>query len=132
MKTKKLVVYQDASIYWKEHIVELLDRGDKLGLQVWGGRGMHNIPGATLKGMFDFFGDQPCAYINYTQLQAGVNVFKQTPFVVRSILEPWAKCVVELDCFCPNCTRGHRDCSSRNNTLHKCHRQVQCGTKHKQ
>uniref|UniRef100_A0A2C9LY10 Uncharacterized protein n=1 Tax=Biomphalaria glabrata TaxID=6526 RepID=A0A2C9LY10_BIOGL len=122
MKTKKLVVYQDASIYWKDHIVELLDRGDKLGLQVWGGRGMHNIPGATLKGMFDFFGDQPCAYINYTQLQAGVSVFKQIPFVVRSILEPWAKCVMELDCFCPNCTRGYRDCSSRNNTLHRCHR----------
>ncbi|KAK6980294.1 sedoheptulokinase, partial [Biomphalaria glabrata] len=122
MKTKKLVVYQDASIYWKEHIVELLDRGDKLGLQLWGGRGMHNIPGATMKGMLDFFGDQPCAYINYTQLQAGVSVFKQTPFVVRAILEPWAKCVMELDCFCPNCTRGHRDCSSRNNTLHRCHR----------
>ncbi|KAK0065959.1 hypothetical protein Bpfe_004756, partial [Biomphalaria pfeifferi] len=31
-------------------VVEFLDRGDKLGLQIWGGKDMHNIPVTTLKG----------------------------------------------------------------------------------
>ncbi|KAI8771527.1 hypothetical protein BgiBS90_028246 [Biomphalaria glabrata] len=122
MKARKSVVYQDASIYWKDTIVDFLDRGDKLGLQIWGGVGMHNIPVTTLKGTFDFFGEEPCAYLNYTSLQAGINVFKQTPFVVRTILEPWAKCALEPDCICPGCTRNHINCFKPKQEIHMCHR----------
>ncbi|KAK0065960.1 hypothetical protein Bpfe_004757, partial [Biomphalaria pfeifferi] len=122
MKARKSVVYQDASIYWKDTIVEFLDRGDKFGLQIWGGKDMHNIPVTTLKGTFDYFGEEPCAYLNYTSLQAGINVFKQTPFVVRTILEPWAKCVLEPDCVCPGCTRNHLNCFKPKKEIHMCHR----------
>ncbi|XP_055896654.1 uncharacterized protein LOC106069819 isoform X3 [Biomphalaria glabrata] len=122
MKARKSVVYQDASIYWKDTIVDFLDRGDKLGLQIWGGKDMHNIPVTTLKGTFDFFGEEPCAYLNYTSLQAGINVFKQTPFVVRTILEPWAKCALEPDCICPGCTKNHLNCFKPKKEIHICHR----------
>uniref|UniRef100_A0A2C9MA93 Uncharacterized protein n=1 Tax=Biomphalaria glabrata TaxID=6526 RepID=A0A2C9MA93_BIOGL len=122
MKARRLVVYQDTSIYWKDTIAELLDRGDKLGLQIWGGKDMHNIPVTTLKGTFDYFGEEPCAYLNYTSLQAGINVFKQTPFVVRTILEPWTKCALEPNCICPRCTRDHLYCFKPKKEIHMCHR----------
>ncbi|KAI8771533.1 hypothetical protein BgiBS90_028252 [Biomphalaria glabrata] len=122
MKARKLVVYQDASISWKDPVLELLDRGDKLGLQLWGAKIMHNIPVATLKGMFDYMGDMPCAYLNYTQIQSGIIVLKKAPFIVRAILEPWAKCGFEKDCFCPNTTINSSNCQGKYNILHWCHR----------
>ncbi|KAH9489139.1 hypothetical protein Btru_057558 [Bulinus truncatus] len=104
LKARRLVVYQDSSVSWNNTVQELLDRGERLGLQLWGADIMHNIPVTTLKGTFDYFGDQPCAYLNYTSLQAGFGVYKQTSFVVRTILEPWAKCALERDCLIPGVT----------------------------
>ncbi|KAH9512411.1 hypothetical protein Btru_039471 [Bulinus truncatus] len=122
LKARRLVVYQDSSVSWKDTVQELLDRGEKLGLQLWGANFMHNIPVTTLKGTFDYFGDQPCAYLNYTSLQAGFGVYKQTPFVVRAILEPWAKCALERDCLIPGVTSQSISCSSPKKEIHMCHR----------
>ncbi|KAK0065860.1 hypothetical protein Bpfe_004657, partial [Biomphalaria pfeifferi] len=122
IKANKFVIYQDASITWKDSVLEVLDRGDKLGLQLWGTNWMHNIPVATLKGMFDYMGDMPCAYLNYTQIQSGIIVFKQTPFIVRTVLEPWAKCGFEKDCFCPLTKENSVDCFTSKKEIHMCHR----------
>ncbi|KAI8771271.1 hypothetical protein BgiBS90_027990, partial [Biomphalaria glabrata] len=71
--------------------------------------------------MFDYMGDMPCAYLNYTQIQSGIIVFKQTPFIVRAVLEPWAKCGFEKDCFCPLTKENSVDCFTPKKEIHMCH-----------
>uniref|UniRef100_A0A2C9M1X4 Uncharacterized protein n=1 Tax=Biomphalaria glabrata TaxID=6526 RepID=A0A2C9M1X4_BIOGL len=122
LKANKLVVYQDASISYKDTVLELLDRGYRLGLQLWGANWMYNIPVATSKGMFDYMGDKPCAYLKYPQIQSGVMVFKKASFIVRTILEPWAKCGFEKDCFCPLTREDSVDCTHKKIEIHMCHR----------
>ncbi|XP_055893299.1 uncharacterized protein LOC106076738 isoform X2 [Biomphalaria glabrata] len=122
MRANKLVIYQDSSINWKAGVTELLERADQLHLQLFVPNYFHNIPVATLKGMFDFMGEQPCTYLPFSQVPANFAIFKHTQFVIKAILQPWAKCAFERDCLIPNAVVSDRNCSKVHNGLHSCHR----------
>ncbi|CAL1533155.1 unnamed protein product [Lymnaea stagnalis] len=101
-KVRKGLVYQDSSVRWTSHIKPLLERGAAFGLQYHVSDVPPNVSVDRLKQMSNFFGEELCAFRHFPELDGSNGIFGNLPFVIRALIEPWAKCALDAACMCPD------------------------------
>ncbi|CAL1548777.1 unnamed protein product, partial [Lymnaea stagnalis] len=89
-KARQILVYQDASIRWTSDIVKVLNRTRTFGLQYHRDDFFSRISLHTMREMFDYFGESPCAFSPFPEIGANNGMYKNDPFVIHAVLEPWA------------------------------------------
>ncbi|BFZ18224.1 hypothetical protein BsWGS_21263 [Bradybaena similaris] len=97
------VFWMDASIRFhssSKTFFTFLKAAQERGLQIGGSNA--DSPFRTLRSMYHFFGDEPCAYLGLGQARATLGVYHREYFVDRVILEPWVACALEEECICPS------------------------------
>ncbi|CAL1525839.1 unnamed protein product [Lymnaea stagnalis] len=100
-KARQILVYQDASIRWSPNIIKVLNRTRTFGLQYHRSDFISRISLHTMREMFDYFGESPCAFSPFPEIEANNGMYKNDPFVIHAVLEPWARCALEPSCICP-------------------------------
>ncbi|CAL1543070.1 unnamed protein product [Lymnaea stagnalis] len=120
-KTRHMLVYQDASIRWSKQIPTVLDRAERIGIQYVRSDGLSRISLHTMRETFDYFGELPCAFAPFPELEGNNAMYRRDPFIVRAMLEPWARCALEASCMCPVSPQKVLDCR-KPIADHRCHR----------
>ncbi|XP_059155840.1 uncharacterized protein LOC131940935 [Physella acuta] len=120
-KSRKLLLYQDASVRWTKGIVDGMFRATTTGMQIFRYFGSSRIPIHTLKQTFDYFGEEPCAFDPFPEVAATLSMFRNDVFNRRAILEPWAKCALTSECMCPVEPQSVLSCG-KPVANHRCHR----------
>ncbi|KAH3821853.1 hypothetical protein DPMN_123621 [Dreissena polymorpha] len=93
-------IWIDTSIGFKQvNISQLFE--DARQMDIIGVDGKTAISRRTLPRTFYHFDEQPCTFINLTEIQSGFIIARATPFVVENILKPWVACALLLDCMVP-------------------------------
>ncbi|CAL1525837.1 unnamed protein product [Lymnaea stagnalis] len=100
-KARQILVYQDSSIRWSPEMRNVLNLTKTFGLQYHRDDDFTRIPLHTLRQMFDYFGESPCAFSPHLEIEAGNGMYKKDPIVIHAVLEPWARCALEPSCMCP-------------------------------
>lgn len=120
-KARQILVYQDASIRWDQQMLTVMNRTRKFGLQFHRNDYLSRISLHTLKQTFDYFGEEPCAFSPFPELEANNGLYRRDGFIVRALLEPWARCALEAGCMCPVAPNSVLSCS-KPVAEHRCHR----------
>ncbi|CAL1548778.1 unnamed protein product [Lymnaea stagnalis] len=120
-KARQILVYQDASIRWSPEMHRVLNLTKTFGLQYHRNDDLSRIPVHTIRQTFDYFGESPCAFGQFPELEANNGMFKRDQFVIHAVLEPWARCALEPSCMCPVAPNTVLDCR-RPIADHRCHR----------
>nr|KAI8757246.1 hypothetical protein BgiMline_010761 [Biomphalaria glabrata] len=122
VKARKYLVYQDASVRWMNNFHITFDRANIYGHQML--RYIKSIRTTlnTYPQMFQYMEEDPCTFMPYPEINGAPMLHKNDPLVIKTVLEPWARCALEESCICPvepkKCIRCIRD----NFTIHRCHR----------
>jgi hypothetical protein len=91
------VMWVDTSIRFKtENLTQLLRNARKHGLQVLSGDG--SIAERTDRRMFEYFGEDPCLFMHYSEIQAGWSVWLKNNFTQNAIFKPWLTCALTDTC----------------------------------
>ncbi|KAH9510012.1 hypothetical protein Btru_044835 [Bulinus truncatus] len=120
-RARQYLVWQDSSVRWADNFRTIFDRTNIYGHQILRYIDSSRVPANTIKQTFDYLGDQPCAYLPYPEIQGNCMLHKHDPFVVKAILEPWARCALEKECICPAEPGSVLGCRS-DLKIHRCHR----------
>ncbi|CAL1537089.1 unnamed protein product [Lymnaea stagnalis] len=120
-KVRQILVYQDASIRWDQQLLAVINRTRTFGLQFHRNDYLSRISLHTLKQTFNYFGEEPCAFSPFPELEANNGIYKKDPFVIRGLLEPWARCALEASCMCPVDPGSVLSCN-KPVAEHRCHR----------
>lgn len=110
LRKANFVFWMDASIRFhssSKTFFTFLKAAQERGLQIGGSNA--DSPFRTLRSMYHFFGDEPCAYLGLGQARATLGVYHREYFVDRVILEPWVACALDEDCICPS-DRSRQGC----------------------
>ncbi|XP_059151103.1 uncharacterized protein LOC131937582 [Physella acuta] len=120
-KARKMLVYMDASIRWTKKIDVVMKRADKYGLQLSRFTSSARITVHTMREMFEYSHETVCAFAPFPEINAYTGLYKRDDLIIKTILNPWARCALEATCMCPvnpyqviHCNVAPAD--------HKCHR----------
>lgn len=71
--------------------------------------------------MFEYSNETICAFAPFPEINAYTGLYKRDDLIIKTILNPWARCALEAACICPvnpyqviHCNVAPAD--------HKCHR----------
>uniref|UniRef100_A0A0B7AC84 Uncharacterized protein n=1 Tax=Arion vulgaris TaxID=1028688 RepID=A0A0B7AC84_9EUPU len=109
-RARKYAVWQDASIRYTHFPGDVFERGMRYGLQLLRQKGGVSIPHRTLPETFAYFGQSVCNFYPYPEIATGFGVYKNDPFVVKAVTNPWARCGFEENCICPKPSWGSYKC----------------------
>ncbi|KAI8798718.1 hypothetical protein BgiBS90_001021 [Biomphalaria glabrata] len=70
--------------------------------------------------MFRYMEEDPCTFTSYPELEATSLLHKNDPLVIKTVLEPWARCALEESCICPVEPKTAIKCKRNNLTNHRC------------
>ena len=107
-----VIMWADASVRFNNHnqIRPFIERTKIRGVQVRGDsrRVMARTAFHTMPFMFEAFGDSPCAFMPFRQLEATFFTMHREALIRRAILQPWVACAARSDCICqPNYLATH-------------------------
>ena len=117
----EVLVYMDVSIRFRDMDLDLFFSTARQ----WGAQFLHggdSIPNHTVESMFTFYGDLPCMYWAFPELQPGFSVFHNEPFMIRVALDPWLGCALNVSCMCPVDPHATRICPHTERRVGQCHR----------
>ncbi|KAK6976519.1 MetK 1 protein, partial [Biomphalaria glabrata] len=70
---------------------------------------------------FQYMAEDPCTFMHYPELQATSMLHKNDPLVIKTVLEPWARCALEETCICPVEPSKSIVCKHEILKEHRCH-----------
>lgn len=120
-RARNLLIYQDASIRWTRAGLELLNRTTNFKLQLYRSHRSSRIAAHTVRKVFDYFGEEPCAFTPFPELHSGFTMFRRDDLIIEAILKPWARCALEDACMCPAFPHSIAGCVGPA-LYHRCHR----------
>ncbi|BFZ16721.1 hypothetical protein BsWGS_19760 [Bradybaena similaris] len=110
LRARKYVVWQDTSIRYKQFPGPLFEKVTQHGLQLMRQKAGISIPHRSLPETFEYLGQQVCSFSQYPEIASGFGVYKNDPFVLAAVTNPWAKCGFEQACMCPRPSIPALDC----------------------
>ncbi|CAG5116264.1 unnamed protein product [Candidula unifasciata] len=109
-RARKYVVYQDASIRYKQFPGPVYENGMQHGLQLMREMDDSTTVHRTLPETFAYLGQKVCSFYPYQELGASFGVYKHHPFVLRAVTNVWARCAFEEKCMSPRPTMPSLSC----------------------
>ncbi|KAK6976516.1 MetK 1 protein [Biomphalaria glabrata] len=122
VKARKYLVYQDASVRWLNDFHITFDRTNKYGHQMFRYRNSIRSTLNTYPQMFQFMDEDPCTFTPYPEFHATSMLHKNDQLVIKTVLEPWARCALEETCMCPVEPSKSIVCKRDSFIQHRCHR----------
>ncbi|XP_055893317.1 uncharacterized protein LOC106056782 isoform X2 [Biomphalaria glabrata] len=122
VKARKYLVYQDASVRWLNDFYITFDRTNKYGHQMFRYRNSIRSTLNTYPQMFQFMDEDPCTFTPYPEFHATSMLHKNDQLVIKTVLEPWARCALEETCMCPVEPSKSIVCKRDSFIQHRCHR----------
>ncbi|KAI8798717.1 hypothetical protein BgiBS90_001020, partial [Biomphalaria glabrata] len=122
VKARKYLVYQDASVRWLNDFHITFDRTNKYGHQMFRYRNSIRSTLNTYQQMFQFMDEDPCTFTPYPEFHATSMLHKNDQLVIKTVLEPWARCALEETCMCPVEPSKSIVCKRDSFIQHRCHR----------
>ncbi|XP_071090731.1 uncharacterized protein [Haliotis cracherodii] len=99
INTAEFVIYMDASVVITNNLDKMFEKATYTGFLMCPGHG--SVAQHTSLLMFSYYGDAPCTFSPYTEYEGGFLVFRNEPFALKLLLEPWVACALDPLCMCP-------------------------------
>ncbi|RUS82038.1 hypothetical protein EGW08_010194 [Elysia chlorotica] len=96
-----LIVWQDASVRWKHGFEVIFERAALYGQQIVVTDHADRVTSNTVPEMFQYMKEDVCRYHGVPEIANAMALHRPDPLVVRTIMEPWARCALEASCMCP-------------------------------
>ncbi|XP_059154464.1 uncharacterized protein LOC131939952 [Physella acuta] len=98
-----VVIWADASVRFvlPEAIPAMVSKTKRQGVAIRCNPKYFANPYYTLKQMFQYFGDSPCAHLPFVEVEMAFGMFHREPLVKKTILDPWVGCALNAACTCP-------------------------------
>ncbi|GFR98548.1 MetK_2 protein [Elysia marginata] len=97
-----LIVWQDASVRWKDGFEVIFKRAALYGQQIVVTDHADRVTSNTMPEMFQYMREDVCRYHDVPEIANAMALHRPDPLVVRAIMNPWARCALEASCMCPS------------------------------
>ncbi|XP_052251678.1 uncharacterized protein LOC127858518 isoform X2 [Dreissena polymorpha] len=121
-KEHPFVVWMDTSVRFDDlDLRPFFQRAKYLGVVVSTGQG--SVAMRTHTKTFEFLNEEPCAFKNATEFQAGYIMLYSNPTVTQYFMKPWVSCALTLGCMFPDYkAREYIGCGNYGEVYFDCHR----------
>ncbi|XP_041353474.1 uncharacterized protein LOC121371555 isoform X2 [Gigantopelta aegis] len=114
----EVVAWFDTSVRFKPQIVaNIFRKGVSFGIMPLYGE--FSVAQQSDVKIFQWFGEEPCSFSNYFEIQTGHIMFYKSS-LVESIIKYWVTCALNKECISPE--NSVYDCDSSTRKYGKCHR----------
>ncbi|GFN80362.1 hypothetical protein PoB_000686800 [Plakobranchus ocellatus] len=121
-KATTLVVWQDASVRWRDGFKIIFQRAALYGQQIVVTDHADRVTSNTVKEMFQYMNEDVCRFHNVPEIANAMALHRPDPLIVRTIMDPWARCALESECMCPAKYDVWTIRHCNNYGTHRCHR----------